>query len=81
MVISEKSRVVSWRELYATGGEQLTLSVQKVADGNSRSFIGVDRGVFEHLLCMGLRTNSHVLLTKMLHLSVNAGMLLIIGKN
>ena len=44
-----------------------TLSVQEVADGDGVSGLGIDRGIFEHLIGVLLGTHAHVLLAKSLN--------------
>ena len=49
-----------------------TLRVQEIVDRHRvGAFIGMDRGVSEHLIPMALRSNSHVLLAKSLDVGIN----------
>jgi hypothetical protein len=72
--------VISEKSLFALGAArrvemgELTLRIQEVAYWHFVVRpIRVDSCVLEHLIDMGLRPNSHVLLTEVLDVSVNIG--------
>ncbi len=79
-MISEKSAIaLEWN--WCRSRLILTLSIQEVADWhNMIRAIQVDSGILEHLIAMRLRTNTHILLAKMLYMSVDVGTSKLLGK-
>jgi len=56
-------------------GKELTLSVQEVTDWDGVTvLLTVDCGVLEHLINVRLRSDAHVLLTKVLDMCVDVSM-------
>jgi len=65
----------------ADGDLREVLSVEEVADGDGvAALLGLDGGVLEHLLGVGLGTDAHVLLAERVHVVTNVGVLLLIGQ-
>ncbi len=62
-------------------GEELTLSVQEVADWDSViALLAVDCGVLEHLINVRLGSDTHILLTQVFDMCVNVGMSKLFGE-
>jgi hypothetical protein len=69
-VISEKSVTYQPCENVSDIGK-LTLRIEEVRNRNTVILLVMDSSVLEHLLDMGLRSDTHVLLTEMLDMSVH----------
>lgn len=58
----------------------LTLSVEEVANWNRVAILGMDSGVPEHLIDVGSRADTHILLAKVPHVGIDVGILELLGK-
>jgi hypothetical protein len=80
-VISEKSIEFS-RAIYMSDNLKLTLSVQEVAHWNHvATFISKKGGLFKHPIYVRVRTDTHVFLSEMLHMSIDICILLCAQKS
>jgi hypothetical protein len=74
MAMSEKSR--SSQRRYQAFYVLRTLRIQEVGNQDAVSLIGVNRGVFEHLIDVAVGSDAHVLLAESAHVGVDIDMIL-----